>query len=116
MGVRSRRREIGRIVNGKPARIDQYGYVVAWAPEHPKAWGAGWYFEHRLVMEAHLGRRLKSEEDVHHVNGIKDDNRVENLQVMHHHAHKLITAKERKEKRLSEAAELAEYRKRFGAL
>lgn len=57
------------------------GYIMVWAPEHPRSGNGSYVFEHILVMEEMLGRPLLPGENVHHLNGIKDDNRPENLEL-----------------------------------
>ena len=57
------------------------GYIFVYVPEHPFSNSDGHVFEHRLVMEKHLGRYLKHRERIHHINNIKDDNRIENLKL-----------------------------------
>lgn len=56
------------------------GYILVYSPNHPfLPVNKKFIFEHRLVMEKHLKRYLKPFERIHHINGIKVDNRLENL-------------------------------------
>jgi lambda repressor-like predicted transcriptional regulator len=57
----------GRKLNGQ-------GYVKLYV-------NGQWLFEHRVLMAKAIGRALQRHEDVHHINGIRDDNRLENLEV-----------------------------------
>lgn len=63
------------------------GYVLAYAPMHPNAHKDGYVMEHTIVIERELGRYLTTDEVVHHKNGVRSDNRIENLKLMNKHDH-----------------------------
>ena len=83
----------------KPIQI-AVGYIWVWCPEHPNAnlgklRNKGYIQEHRLIMSNFLKRVLKHYEHVHHINGNKSDNRIENLMLLTNSEHRTLHMKEK---------------------
>ena len=67
----------------KGGRVNHKGYILIHHPHHPFANSQGYIFEHRLIMEKHIKRFLLPTEVIHHINEIRDDNKIENLLLLH---------------------------------
>jgi DNA-binding NtrC family response regulator len=105
----------------KHYREKDSGYILILKPSHPRADKSGYVPEHTLVMEQMLGRLLKPDEVVHHINGNKSNNQPENLRLMTAFQHKqLHSSLDRKTvdieyaaKMLDEGYTLSEVSKKF---
>lgn len=73
----------------RETKLNDHGYVLVYVPEHPKSFGGGWYYEHRLAAERQVGRVLEKWETVHHISGVKTDNSTYNLFVCTRKEHDL---------------------------
>ena len=88
----------------KEVKPDTYhvGYITTWngykkikAPaDYPNKDNKWYVMEHRLVMEKYIGRYLESNEEVHHIDGNKFNNKIENLQLLTKQEHRRIHLKD----------------------
>jgi len=93
---RNRKRSGINSDNWKGGKSKRNGYWYIYSPDHPNknACGKGYVKRCRLVMEKYLNRFLDAKEEIHHINGKKDDDRVENLEILSKVTHKSIHSKE----------------------
>jgi hypothetical protein len=87
---------LDRYHNGKTKKDS--GYILVYKPNHPRADKHGYVPEHTLIMEKHIDRYLNDNEVVHHINGIKDDNKLKNLQIMDVDEHKKYHSRQERKK------------------
>jgi hypothetical protein len=80
--------------NGKGGKyISNDGYVMIYVPQHALCNCRGYAREHRIVFQKKVGRRLERFEIIHHVDGDKLNNKIENLRIMTKEEHDRLHGK-----------------------
>ncbi len=86
--MQSNRRQKGTDINAPKRESKGWwktpeGYILIYNATHPNSNVNGCIFQHIFVMSEHLKRPIKKGESIHHINGVRDDNRLENLEIWH---------------------------------
>ena len=101
-GATEKEKEVNSIIRGKSRegekccnwkggkKVTDKGYILISKRGYPTTDANGYIFEHRYIMCEYLGRILRNDEIVHHINGKKQDNRIENLKVMTNSEHTIF--------------------------
>jgi hypothetical protein len=91
MSIYAASRKKEKAAHWKGGVLNIAGYRWLYCPNHPNAvYGKRYVSEHRLVVEKHLGRYLSVSEIVHHINGNRIDNKIDNLCVVSRKEHNRI--------------------------
>ena len=80
---------------GRKAIVSSKGYILEYCPKHHRADSRGYVLQHILVFEKHTGIQVNRDCIIHHINGDKKDNRIENLCLMSFGAHSAMHNKRR---------------------
>ena len=89
--LRAANQAVKKYEDGESFKVNSYPYrYIKVGKDHPHCNNSGYAHEHKVIAMNVLGRPLKKGEVVHHINGIKDDNRHENLLICHNWYHRWL--------------------------
>jgi len=81
-------------------RLSKDGYVQIYLPNHYRARQCGYVYEHILVAEKKYRKQIKRNILIHHLNGVRDDNRPENLVLVNNNNHDRLSIRHALQKRI----------------